>query len=385
MALAILHTDKADSTDCNRFIIVLLVILYMTHYVISIVIAYNVYIFGFLNLFGLITGFLLLPSIIGMIILDYIVINERDGGKVNVSFPFAAILFFLTAGKYNLIDSNPDCCGCRNLNRSFPVCRYFNIVIVLILMPLVTPLSPIYSIIGLFRDKEGRKIWINYHLLSIITGTIMPIIIICISSSSLIITILCMVIVIIGISYLIMALFFGFEISFGDKGYWGCVPFMITIECVLIINMLFIVSFIGLWKSDFQQLSDVLFIVCFIIVLTLNCPGYKSYFMYQFFMMLDKQPAFKYVLQEQCSLQRLNKMYCVLLSKAKNAAGENSGITDERYKETDTLLNRQDTTTKSMAVSGQPRIMQQYTFSKLNLKDKRRFIDSYVDIGNKTH
>ena len=151
---------------------------------------------------------------------------------------------------------------------------------------------------------------------------------------------------------------------------------MMTIECLLILSMRVIVSFIGLWKADFNELSNVLLLLCFIIVLTLNCPGYKSFSVYRYFRMLNDQPAFKYVLEEDDSIQILNKMYCILLSSATNT------LEEDENEETDALIKKEDSTLKSLAVFGQPRIMQQYNFSNWDIREKRSFIDRHVQYGN---
>ena len=134
-----------------------------------------------------------------MIILDFIVIHEICSGQMNAIFPFTVTLFFLSAGKYNIVDSGSNWCGCKHLLRSYSISKFINAILALILMPLATVLSPIYSMVGLFGDKMGPEIWINYHLLSIITGNIMPIVIISMNSSPFIITILCIITAGIGI------------------------------------------------------------------------------------------------------------------------------------------------------------------------------------------
>ena len=179
----------------------------------------------------------------------------------------------------------------------------------------------------------------------------------------LIITTFCMIIIGLAIIYFIIATFFGFwchnyddiRTSFiidylGDNEYWNYLPFVIIIECLLILTMIFIATLIGLWRSHINDLESALFLIFFINAF--NLPFYKSFWINKYIKTLTYTRQSKWIMEETTFSQRANKVFCVLMYTLKQAS-------DKQLQQI---------------------IMEQKKFSKLNKKQKLRSIEQNFEI-----
>ena len=359
--------ENARQDSFAKWITIILCVLFIAHFTICVMITYYLYIYDFIYLFGLHISLMLLVFFMGFVFIEYLFLTEADGDLINPFAVFTLILYYLSAEecwhewKY-----------CATNNREYMCCKTLNYIIcflTLAIFPIFAPFYSISNVLTIYYNEEF-SFWINYQILSIMTGTIIPFIIICLSIKSLpfIISIFCMINIILAITYLVIATFFGFRLGHKyaeDRKYGNYLPFMLIIEFLLVLSMTFIASLMDLWGSDINDLQDILLLICFINIFIPNIPFYKSFLMYKYIKTLKCTLESEYILKEKNSSNRKDKVFAILVMIAKTSS---SGINN---------------VFGSGLSSKQQIVMQQRKFSKLSQRQKSRFIkDSFDGMNN---
>ena len=283
-------------------------ILFIVHFALSIVTTYYLYIDGFIISFWYSLSPILLLYVLGWCLIFYVIVDETDDDLFQPLASCILIAYFITAEKYSY-----DCGSCANLNDKYKCCTVFNYVIIFLTLPLFVILTPLYSISNIMLSNSIRGMmdfWIYYQWLSVGLSTLVQIIIFCISMHSLplIAKLFMMISIQIGIIYSIIMIFLTFD---GKKGP-NFTPLMIVIECLLLLNMISVVAYIGL--SDFTKIETIVLLITFINVVTLNLPFYKTYAVHKYIQILKTNPCLEFVADGTNSDDRLNRMLCVILS-----------------------------------------------------------------------
>lgn len=159
-----------------------------------------------------------------------------------------------------------------------------------------------------------------------------------------------------------------------ESKYLDCILLINLVEFLLVLSMIFIASFLGLWTSDFDELDEILLLVCFSITFVPNIPGFKSYLLYKYAVLLNENKVLKYVLKKRDLTERLNLMYCVLFCIEQGVGTMGVAGIQSRVSESSSAL--------TLPISGAPMIMQQYKFSNYDNEDKQQFIAKYSKVAN---
>ena len=307
MAVWSFHIHNFRHAQCKiESIIIPLCALFAIHFALSIIITYYLYISGFITFFGISLIFILLVHVMGLFHIAWIVIWQMDERNVHPLTNCFLIAYLMAALK-----REPPTNICK-MNSEFLFCKVINYCIVLLTLPIFIIFAPIYSISNLLADNESEY-WIKYQILSVALSTLIQIILFCLSTNSfpLVLNIFVIVSMIIGITYLIIALFLAFDTdSIFNETYWYFTPFMIVIECLLQLNMVFIASHIGL--TDFTKIETILLLITLINAIALNSPFYKSYAVHKYVDVLRGNIFFQYVAGGNDSQQQMNRMLCIL-------------------------------------------------------------------------
>eukprot|EP01084_Bolivina_argentea_P190826 327825_1 len=369
-------TIENASNDCCSFCIAsALSILFISHFGLNMFITYQLYIDGFIVIFGFSISLILAVYTGSWLFGSVFFISSGDEDIPNPTTPLGLIIFFITAGEFDII-TNPISRCCSSINRRFSCCKLLNHIIVVLLLPIFIIFGPLYSVSFLMvkKEDEGFTVAVYYQLSFIIPTTIIQIIILCLAIKSLpiIITTLCMIAVCIGLTYFIIIIFFSFDLLRTDNlQYIYILPFMITIELLLILTMIFIVSFMNLWHANFTDIQYILLLICFINIFIPNIPFLKTYLMEAYCDILRRNVSLQYVIQSNDSTAKIDKMFCVLL----HISGRNSVAIRKpvnNVAETEVLLN------KSTIMTTQQSIMEQYKFSLMSKTEKSQLIDQNI-------
>ena len=279
-------------------------ILFAIHYSLSIIIICFLYIHDLIYLFGWTISCPLLVFFIGYCNVVYLMLTEAPAMHIHPFASCLATIHFLSAEKYHLQIKT-----FVELNRRFVCCKITNYAIIFLTMPLFVFFAPFISISNILVGQE-TDFWIKYQVLSISSSTFMQFVIFCFASNPFIValSILLIINIIVGITYLIITLFLAFDsvTSMNDK-YLHFTPFMIVIESLLILNIISIASYVGIF--DFHETADILLWIPLINVLVLNLPFYKSYALYKYMNMYKNNPRFEYILNGQNTNERLNRVF----------------------------------------------------------------------------
>ena len=363
-------------------------ILYAAHFTISVLIAYYLYIHEFIYLFGIHLSMILLVFVIGLTIVYILFFDDTTGELLHPTIALQLFLFYITAEQYWY-----DVTCFVRINRDHKCCKISNIIISVLTLPLFVIFGPLYSISNVLAtnkiENENFSFWMNYQIFTIIFATIIPFLIICLSIKSLpfIITIFCMISILLAITYLIIAIFFAFSLvrkpwehnHWGNK-YWNYLPFVIIIEFLSILSMVFIATSMGLWKSNIDNAQNVLLLLCFINTFIPNFPFFKSYLMNKYVNTITNTPQSEYVMEETNSTKRIDKVFCILVFASKKS-------TEKKQANSLTVNEEKEPTNdpSEAGISMQQTVKQQLKYSKLSKEEKIKFIEDNFDSSNRVN
>eukprot|EP01083_Nonionella_stella_P087321 242867_1 len=311
-------TSTMPQINNNRVTVIaaVLCILFAIHFSLSIVLVYQLFIHGYVYLFGFSISSILLVYFVGICLVEYLIVSDVDEDIVNPFAVFILIAYFITGGRCDF-----DIKWFNQLNKDYICCRVTNFIIVMISLPLFILFAPFYSIADLVFDRRpsprmgNTEFWINYQILSVALSTVMPVIIICLQIHSLppSIHILCLILVFVGVLYFIIILFFGCDLLHrNNHKYWFVLPFMIIIETFLVLSIICITSLM----THLNAVQDILAMICLINVFVPNLPFYKAFVLNRYTNRLQDNVAFAYVMEDDDSMKQIDKMFCILLCNA---------------------------------------------------------------------